>query len=150
MTTQTDNIRELSAVLIKLDNISLTHNVEMRPECARYWADQQFKKSCDVGPATGFGLSAWQTGRLIRLIDDTMPRMDFGLNNPANGRVAHTYKIGREYSRVIYVNLPKLYNTTADWKQTEKEIRILAKHYQADEIDVEQTPVSFEARLWWD
>jgi len=158
MTTITHQARELTETALHLDKISLHHTIEFRPEEACYFARRQYELSETVGTQTGYGLTAHQTRQLLRLIDNVIPRMNFGtLNgqpNPNDGRTCHTYRIGREYSRVIYVTVPHLYfregNRLGIIRQIKASIQSLAEHYQADEFDIEDGKYSTTFRFWWD
>ena len=91
------------APALELDKTSLQFRVGFNPPTARRFADL----------GTAHGICPRDLRNMIREIDGLLPRMDYGnLNgkpNPNNGRAFHTYAIGKEYSRALYLSAPKLY-----------------------------------------
>lgn len=88
----------------------------------------------------------------IEQINGLIPLMNFGGDNPNNNNPHHTFDIGREYTRVIYINVVKAYmpkDFSYDKLRSQIE-KVAIKHY-ADEKDViENTPSFFQMRIWWD
>lgn len=130
---------------LELDKTSLNFTLELRPSEARFFASK----------CTGHGISPDNLRRMIKEIDGFLPRMNFGMlngrQNPNNGHAFHTYTIGKEYSRVLYLNAPKLYAKDFNWDNLTRTLRALASQYDCDEFDVEQdTDVSYLIRFWWD
>jgi hypothetical protein len=91
-----------------------------------------------------------ELGDLVDKINYHSPTMDYGPDNPNTGKHFHTFKIGNEHSRVLYVEYIKICNDTADYDRLHKIIEALATIYYADEFSVEEddaTIISF--RIWW-
>lgn len=158
MTTQTTTARNLAQLATNLDAMSLHHQIEMTPEQARYFSYQAWKHSNDVGTQTGYGLSAWQLYRLIKQVDAIIPRMSFGScngqPNPNNGHAFHVYRVGRAYSRILYIDVRHLYieedKRASEMKRITASLKAIATHYKADEFNIEKSQYSTTFRLWWD
>ena len=111
----------------------------------------------DYNAATQDELSA-----LLCAIDSCIPTMDFGGDNPNNGRPHHHYRIGREYSRVIYVDILATYITAPygwavdDWCRLAARLEALGRKAGADEVaaswsgDIEDDTGELTCRFWWD
>jgi hypothetical protein len=78
--------------------------------------------------------------------------MQFGFDNPNNGHTFHTYQIGKEYSRVLYIEVVKTYITKPfDYARLARQLAAWAVAAGAGEHDViENSPTAFEFRVWWD
>jgi hypothetical protein len=97
----------------------------------------------------------WRTLRnLIRAIDRIIPRINFGKNNPNNGRTFHTYFFGKEGSRVLYVELIHAYlkggDAVVEIGKIELALRALVAQTGAEEFDADHQPGSTTFRIWWD
>ena len=89
---------------------------------------------------------------LLDAIDQAIPVMDFGPDNLNTGKPAHTYEVGREYSRVVYLDWPRSYAPDGfDWPALESRLREIAEDAGADEHGPEEDgPFGFRYRFWWD
>lgn len=96
-------------------------------------------------------------------INNLVPPMNFGetspgFPNPNNGKPHHEYRIGREYSMVLYVDILKTYMPKDFcYSQLSNQLAMVAKFMRADEFDVikdsphsERNPGEFIYRFWWD
>ena len=90
--------------------------------------------------------------RLIESISDTIPPMDFGPENPNTGRPHHTFEIGNENSRVIYLEIQKFYMPASyDYAWLATVLKQLGSEALADERDVVQSDATkFRFRFFWD
>jgi len=91
-------------------------------------------------------------GKLLSEIDKVVPRCNFPKgNNPNHNTTHHHYQIGREHTRVIYVEVVRAY---LDSDETVKQIRHniikLAKEWGAEEIDDHGKRDELFIRIWWD
>ena len=132
---------------VALDEVSLQHKIELRPAAARRFAYN----------AGSHGVESWRLRELIRQIDRLIPPMGFGklngLDNPNDGKPHHWYTIGKEYSRVLYLNIVKPYLSRApfDYQDLTRKLDALACQYRADEHwTTENDDLSYVYRLWWD
>ena len=86
-----------------LDLVALQWRVTVRPDEA---ADL-------VGALRDYnGATRRVLARLIIGVDAVIPGSDYGPANPNTGRMHHEYSIGREFSRVLYVEVNKTYLPT--------------------------------------
>jgi hypothetical protein len=135
------------AAALVLDEHALRYQVELTPDEAIDFA----ANLRDYNEATASRLTA-----LVQRINDLIPPMDFGLlngePNPNNGRPHHTFRMGREYSRVLYVCIVKSYlPRDYDWAELVSTLDFYARHAAADEHGLSQTsPTSITFRVWWD
>lgn len=120
---------------------SYHHLVELTPEEALRFVDNCQQINC----ATNEVMSA-----MVTEINRLMPRMVYGPDNPNTGRFAHVYKIGQEYSRVIYVNLLKAYGALVNWENLVGELEKLPTMFPVDEFDVSLDNSWLTVRMWWD
>lgn len=99
--------------------------------------------------------NAWTPLRavtLIEVVNNAIPPMQFGPDNPNTGQTHHTYKVGRSYSRELHVRIVKAYMPN-DWDYTllAAKFRSWGKDAKSDEADVtEETDGCFTFRWWWD
>lgn len=133
------------APALELDKTSLQFRVGFNPPTARRFADL----------GTAHGICPRDLRNMIREIDGLLPRMDYGnLNgkpNPNNGRAFHTYAIGKEYSRALYLSAPKLYAKGFNFDGLTAQLKTLANKYGCEEFNTEEnTPYSYLVRFWWD
>lgn len=78
--------------------------------------------------------------------------MQFGAGNPNNGKPHHRFFIGREFTRVIYLDIAKAYleNTVEDIPALIEKISQLGFDYHAQESGVyEQSAAGILLRFWW-
>ena len=132
---------------VELDRVSLRHKIDFTPASAR-----RFAARCEA-----HGVDNCRLREMVRKIDKFIPPMNFGMcngtPNPNNGRPHHWYTIGKEYSRVLYVNIAKAYLRDSDklCARIGNFLYQISEDYGADEFGiVEDTPDSFVARFWWD
>ncbi len=96
--------------------------------------------------------------RLIATINTIIPPMKFkSPTNPNNGKPHHTYLIGNEGSRVIYLVIRKFYlkkefqGKAFDYDDLAAKLDTLAEQAHADEYGVTRdTKDEFIYRFWWD
>lgn len=122
--------KELIKTAQALDRVSIHHIVEFTPVQARCF-DTKLRA-------------------MLKKIDRVMPRMQFGDGNPNNGKTFHTYRIGKEYSRVVYVDAGKNFNPEANWEQVARVVKQIGKAANADEIGITNDDLMLSIRLWWD
>jgi hypothetical protein len=128
---------------LDLEKDSIQHQVQFHPTEALSFATV-------AKPA---GLGQLELVKLIEKINSLIPRMDFGPNNGSTGDPFHKFRIGLEYSRVVYIVVPKNYvpkMTPADWMKLVAQIRAVATKFKADEYKVDIEPACLTFRLWWD
>jgi len=90
-------------------------------------------------------------GELLAEIDKVIPPMQYEGDNPNNGFPHHNYYIGREATRVIYVEVIRAYmDTDEQVAEIAEQIKQLAKKYEADEINDEGERGAIFLRIWWD
>ena len=139
-------VKQFINTLHDLDRLSIHHQATLRPAEARAFA---LRANSHPQPAE-------ELRAMLKELDAAMPKMDFGMLNGRpnlnNGRAAHSYKIGKEYSRVVYIECAKLsYRQPLNWLTIGAELCAIGTRYGADEADVtENDQHSFAIRLWWD
>lgn len=121
-------------ILILLDS-RLHYNVTVNPEEA-----VAFAQKVDSGLLG-----------MIKEINSLIPKMDYGPNNPNTGQFHHNFKIGREYSRVVYLEfvkayLPKDFNYLNLFDKLSK----LSKIFRCDEFSIDNQEGSVSVRFWFD
>jgi hypothetical protein len=95
---------------------------------------------------------------VLRCVDRTFPRLDYGLNNPNTGRRQHFWTIENATIRlkVDYLKGEAMETVRAWFKVSEPVIRT---HAVADEVSlivndfsISETDIAYDAtvRLWWD
>lgn len=101
--------------------------------------------------------------KLVKKINALIPREKWrNSDNPNNGKMHHNFKVGREYSRVIYLDIVKGYMPkNYDYEKLAEKLRQLAKEADAQEYTItEDTTLPFDKlggitggfvfRFWWD
>jgi hypothetical protein len=148
--------RKVQAALA-LDEFSLTYRVEMRPDEAL-----AFAANCgDYNEATEARLA-----RLVKRLDRAIPPMWFDspadFPNPNNGKPHHVYHVGREGSRVLYLEIRLGYLESfrppvgSEWRTLptlatfERLFGDFGQEARADEFSVERDAHSWTFRFWWD
>lgn len=120
-----------------LDTVSLHWQTTVKPDIAEKFFEQTGET---------FALS------FVKDINRLMPRAAFRTNEP--NRLRHEFSIGREFSRVVYVEVVKTYRmdyTESDWESLAGSITFQASCVGADEYDVvENSPTFLKIRVWWD
>jgi hypothetical protein len=89
---------------------------------------------------------------LIQYVNDHAPKMKFAGTNANNGHPSHRFKIGREYSRVVYVVLDRQgMDPEFKWDKYLKGIERHAKtKAECDEFHVTEEDRRISIRIWWD
>lgn len=135
-------------ILVALDRMSLHWLVEVEPNLAQRFFERAERYN---------GMRNMET--LIGDINCLTPRKFYNKDNPNNGQFAHNYKIGNEYSRVLYITLSKYdtKNSKIDYDLWAKNIMCVGIEHGADETSFEvlEVPGMMEhgrvrVRLWWD
>lgn len=128
---------------VKLDKRFTNWNVRLTPKEA-----MEFCKSAEEYN----NLTKKGACELIGEIDKIIPLMRLGKDNPNTGQSHHYYRIGREGSRVIYLEIVKTYLFVGfDYVVLGKKLFELGKKANADEHYVEKnTHLEFVYRFWWD
>lgn len=143
------NTQSLVDIVLALDKKSINYQVSFDPARALEF----------VGHADAYnGFTKDDLYKFINRINDLIPPMNFplvnGFPNPNNGRTHHTFSIGNEGSRVIYLEIVKAYMkqfSSAEWISLWSAIQTAAKRANADEINlIENNDNTFKARFWWD
>ena len=140
---------KLVEAALELDRVSIGHVVEMQPAQAREFLSQAeaynaFTQEDLVG--------------LVDAVDALVPPMRFDdPSNPNTGRQAHTYLLGNEASRVVYVQVPKFYlderfqGKPFDYLLLAGSLEAVGLRAGADEICmVQDDDTTFKFRFWWD
>lgn len=130
---------------------SLQHQVELAPLFALEFAQHAEPHGVDTATLVGF----------IETVNGTVPPMKFASGNPNNGSSHHKFSIGKEYKRVVYVNIVTCYFSGAgvgDKPEGEAarkvkalidELTSVGELYGAKEITTEEDELSFSIRFWW-
>jgi len=93
---------------------------------------------------------------LVERINALIPPMQYGTDNPNNGKPHHRFQIGNEGSRVLYVEILKTY-LKGRWGDVEYErlatalatLGYGANANEASRVDG-NSPARFRFRFWWD
>jgi hypothetical protein len=89
--------------------------------------------------------------RLVEKIQLAIGPIDFGAANPNTGSYHNIrFCIGNEYSLAIYVSSPKAYRPLDNHAVTASLLQTIGKKFGADEVTVDHSGASIEARFWWD
>ena len=136
------NVKLVLAAL-QLDDVANHYQVEFTPAEAREFA---------VGERV--------LAELLENIDKLIPLMNYppidGHENANNGKPHHVYKIGKEYSRVLYTEIRKMYLNGSggpefDYKWLTGQLKLLAKAAGAKEFEVvKETETVYRFKMWWD
>ena len=99
--------------------------------------------------------NAWTPLRAVTLIEavnKAIPPMDYGPLNPNTGRMHHTYRVGRSYSREMFVQIVKAYMPKdTDYLQLVVDLHEMGRAAAVDfQSVVEETAGSLTFRWWWD
>ncbi len=126
---------QLAAKAVELDRLALDYRVKMTPAEATHFCTRKDP----------------HLGDLLAEINKVIPVSQYEGDNPNNGKTHHHHYIGREGSRVVYVEVIRAYLDGDDTvKQVAADIQRLAKRYNADEINDEGQHGSIFYRIWWD
>ncbi len=126
---------------LALDEVSLCYRVELSPVEAQGFL---YRSDKYIG---------WVTAsNLLQSIDNLIPRISFGAGDDSNGRKFYRLSIGRECSRVIYVELAKTYLPNEfDYEKLSRDIGRAAELAGADEAWCERDDDGgYRFRMWWD
>jgi hypothetical protein len=126
----------------QLDALSLHYRVELRPDEMMELAEvMDSRHAVKINPA------------MVTAINEIMPVCK-GEGQHLDGRQFHTFWFGREYSRVLYVEIIKTYHTKVNqlgWAAVKQAMAELGKRAFCDECEVvEDTSTVLKFRLWWD
>ena len=136
------NAPQLIDSALILDKLSNHYRLEFSPEEAVQFIEQA-APCCECW--TG------QIAAFLRAINKVVPPMQFGVGNPNNGKLHHHFLIGREYRRVIYLDIAKAYLEAElnlpDFIQHIVTIGI-EHHAQEAEMQVEGSG-GLLFRFWW-
>lgn len=130
---------------LKLDDFAQYYRVKMNPEEALVFF-QHSKPRCQCYPAV--------LRRFIAAINDAVPLMEYGPENPNTGKQHHSFWVGREGYRVVYLDIAKLSilfgkEKDFDFDAFGKRLILIAEQHHAYEADVTQNDIGFECRFWW-
>jgi len=108
-----------------------------------------------VGFTAKEALEVADVSNLVKRVNALIPPMDFGGTNPNNGQPFHTFDIGKEYSRVVYVSVVKTYfklmKKEVDLPAIFKRLEEIGSNFGADENEIfENDENIFVWRFWWD
>lgn len=143
MKTLTRKASPLIRAALALDEEALNWSVTVRPDEAAELA-AALREYNEATPE--------RLGAIIASVDGLIPRKDLGDGNPNTGGMHHEYRIGREFSRVLYVQIVRTY-LPEGFEVAALAVRIkeIAKGHRADEAWVTRdTPHDFEFRIWFD
>ena len=94
---------------------------------------------------------------LLEAVDGEIPPMRFGPDNPNTGKPHHTYMVGNEGSRVVYLAVNKFYleerfqGKPFEYPHLGTELELLGLRAHANEAWVDQDDdKTFKFRFWWD
>jgi hypothetical protein len=110
----------------------------------------EFARHCEpINAATNENLE-----RFVIKVNKMVPPIWFDAGNPNNGRPFHTFTVGQEHSRVIYVQVIKAYIKNwndKDYERLGQMMKLAATSSEADEAYVtENDNGCFTFRAWWD
>jgi len=92
-----------------------------------------------------------ELAKMIREINELIPVINYGPENPNTGHTYHNFKVGRECSRVVYLELVKAYlPKNFNYFDLFGELTALSEKYGADEFTIDEGDRSVSARFWWD
>ena len=121
---------KLVKTMVEMDELSLFYLVNLSPEDA-------------------IGFAAKRTVRYGNL-SSLLARINQAIPQTGDGKMWHTFWIGREYSRVVYVEMIEtrapLSINPAKYIQYISDI---AREYEVDEISVEHESLTWKIRLCW-
>ena len=128
-------------VALALDKVSNAHLVTFTPIEAYAWAGRS---------ASYNRLDAQKLAELVRDVNDIMPKAS--AEGATVGQWVHTFEVGNEGSRVVYVVLVKTYFgfTQEHWNELAETIMGRARRAMASEVDDQSTPEELRIRCWWD
>lgn len=121
----------------------------------------KWKVECDQETAEGFFACAEPYNGIpddglvgfAREVDRIVPRMHINEGNPNNGRRAHTWEIGNEGSRVVYLVIDRTFLPERPDKapdSLEFTLRRIGREAGADEVDVTTDAIGRRViRFWW-
>jgi hypothetical protein len=125
----------------QLDALSLHYRVELRPDEMMELAEvMDSRHAVKINPA------------MVTAINEIMPVCK-GEGQHLDGRQFHTFWFGREYSRVLYVDVIKNYHTKeppVTWSTLKTRMKHIANVYHCDEHSVEEDGTFMRFRFWWD
>ena len=135
-------MQDIIQAALMLDQHALNWQLELSPEDGRTFAQH----CLSYNRSTRENVTA-----LVEMVDQAVPPMNFGGDNPNNGKPCHYYRVGNESSRVIYLLIYKGLAPKLDWIALEKHLGHIAKECCVDEYWVtvnDDTKLIY--RFWWD
>lgn len=143
--TRNDYVTKVVTNIIALDEDFEHYLVEITPDMAVDWAN----RSPVCNRLTRNNLVA-----MIDYINKTSPKEHHGKGDPLTGKVCHTFKVGNEFSRIVYVVYRKPYckMEEKDWLQFAIDVLTRAKSIgKADDAIMESSSQTLlTLRFWWD
>jgi hypothetical protein len=144
-TTRTEHVTKVVDHIIALDADCKHYLVEITQDMAVDWSNRS--PVCNR-------LLRNNLVAMVDYINKTSPKQNYGKGNPNTGSVSHTFKVGNEFSRIVYVVYKKPYcklDETA-WLQFAVDILARAKNIgKPDEAIMESnTNELLTLRFWWD
>lgn len=132
------------AALLKVD-VFTHYLVEMSPKDAKAF----------LAASSKYNFIPKDIDRIVDVIGEIVPPMQFDEGNPNNGKPHHQFLIGNEGSRVVYLQINKYYMPKDfNYKLLIADLGSTAKRFHADEFfvtkDEEGKHGTFEYRFWWD
>ena len=139
--------RKLDAV-VTLDRAALDWRVKLDPDETReYLSRVESFNNCETGALVD----------LTKAVDAAIGRVRYpdvdGRPNPNNGRWHHSYEVGNEGSRVLYLEVFRQSSATPglDYQALTLTCRKAGRRALADENNIDQDDGSyFRWRWWWD
>lgn len=117
----------------------------------RYSAEDALQVVSSCGGRFGTWVQRSDLVGFVESVNDLIPPMQLWEGNPNNGKPHHTFSIGREYSRVVYVRIVKTYiRSSFDLDTLVNGLQKLGEEAGADEIHVSRQRGVVSIRFWWD
>ena len=128
----------------QIDNISNSYRVQLTAE-----QTVAFLETADPH------CECWNTNiaDFARAVNEAVPRMQFGEGNSNNAQSHHHFLVGREYTRVIYLDIAKAYlrKIVEDYAAFIQQLEQIGRDHHAYEIDVQRNDDgAILIRYWWD
>jgi len=130
-------------LLVELDKRSIDYKIALDPDEAEKFlskaeAYNQFTSEMLVD--------------LVKKINELIPKIDFGEDNPNTGKLHHKFRVGNEGSRVIHLEIDKFYMPKEfNYNNLGADLEFLARKAKADEYwTIRNDNHKFIYRIWWD
>lgn len=128
---------------LALDPLSLHYKVQFDPDEAVEFASREVMR---YGP----------TLELVEGINELIPLKSYpkvnGRPNPNDGQPHHKIWVGREYSRVVYLEIIKAYMPDGfEYSRLGPKLKALGRRMSCDEAEcLKSNADRFAYRFWWD